>query len=64
MKTREQELIDSLAAVMTLANSMIDQVATTARIYNDMPGDVKKKIAEAQIKKELSKNHVKPYRKE
>lgn len=64
MKTREQELIDSLAAVMTLANSLIDQVATIARIYNDMPGDIKKKIAESQIKKELSKNHVKPYRKE
>ena len=58
-KPTENQLIASLAAVMTVAEGLAEVVAVQLKIiadlYEEMPDDIKKKIAKAQIEAKLGR---------
>lgn len=47
-KPTEAELIKSLALVMTLTENLIMQLGEIAKVYDQMPDDIKHKIGRAQ----------------
>lgn len=48
-KATEESLIKSLALVMTLTENLIGHLGEIAKVYDQMPDDVKHKIAKAQV---------------
>lgn len=52
-KMTEEQLIRSLAAVMTVTESLISQLGEIAAVYDQMPDGIKYKIAESQIRSKI-----------
>lgn len=49
-KQVKDDLVKSLAAVMTLTENLIMQLGEIAKIYDQMPDEIKREVAKAQVK--------------